>query len=166
MASGIVWKERPTFGAGSLPTTSSYERQQACRGGIFGRDRRPAQARRGDGETIGMIAAAAAASGARRRSRGEGRPNGIPRGKRGKRGKREPPGAVALGGSCQLAGRAGSLRIERLPGRCVRSSGAGKGETHLPSVAASLLQRLFRPDGFISSRVPECSAHATSPSCI
>ena len=31
-----------------------------------------------------------------------------------KGGKREPPGAVALGGSCQLAGRAGSLRIERL----------------------------------------------------
>jgi hypothetical protein len=32
-----------------------------------------------------------------------------------KGGKREPPGAVALGGSCQLVGRAGSLWIERLP---------------------------------------------------
>jgi hypothetical protein len=33
---------------------------------------------------------------------------------RGKGDKREPPGAPALGGSCQLAGRVGSLRIERL----------------------------------------------------
>ena len=38
---------------------------------------------------------------------------------RGKGDKREPPRAVALGGSCQLAGRAGSLRIERLRERCI-----------------------------------------------
>src|SRR5450755_2827328 len=32
-------------------------------------------------------------------------------------GKREPPGAVALGGCCQLAGLVDSLRIKRLPDR-------------------------------------------------
>jgi hypothetical protein len=34
-----------------------------------------------------------------------------------KGGKREPPGAVALGGSCQLAGQVDLLQIKRLPER-------------------------------------------------
>jgi hypothetical protein len=34
-----VWTERRTFGAGSLPTMSSDEYEQACHNGIIGMDR-------------------------------------------------------------------------------------------------------------------------------